>query len=228
MIADSGNSVEAASASENSRDVGVDAVLQSGTRAPPFTLRSTPDQSYSLSDFQGRPVVLAFYPADWSPVCGDQMTLYNEMREEFARYGAQVMGISVDGVWCHKAFAEARRIRFPLLSDFEPKGEVSRRYGAYVREEGFSARALFVIDGNGVIQWSYLSPLNVNPGADGIFAALDRMVAGDDESSRRDKELAVSAAVRGDSAQLVRDERTGSGGTAGSSREQRSGEMSAH
>ncbi|HEV7595063.1 MAG TPA: redoxin domain-containing protein [Gemmatimonadaceae bacterium] len=228
MITGSGNSVEAASASENSRDVGVDAVLQAGTRAPPFTLRSTPDQSYSLSDFQGRPVVLAFYPADWSPVCGDQMTLYNEMREEFARYGAQVMGISVDGVWCHKAFAEARRIRFPLLSDFEPKGEVSRRYGAYVREEGFSARALFVIDGNGVIQWSYLSPLNVNPGADGIFAALDRMVAGDDESSRRDKELAVSAAVRGDSAQLVRDERTGSGGTAGSSREQRSGEMSAH
>ena len=228
MIADSGNSMEAASASENSRDVGVDAVLQAGTRAPPFTLRSTPDQSYSLSDFQGRPLVLAFYPADWSPVCGDQMTLYNEMREEFARYGAQVMGISVDGVWCHKAFAEARRIRFPLLSDFEPKGEVSRRYGAYVPQEGFSARALFVIDGNGVIQWSYLSPLNVNPGADGIFAALDRMVAGDDESSRRQKELAVSAAVRGDSAQLVRDERTGSGGTAGSSREQRSGEMSAH
>ncbi|MDB4869625.1 MAG: thioredoxin peroxidase [Gemmatimonadales bacterium] len=220
--------MEAASASENSRDVGVDAVLQAGTRAPPFTLRSTPDQSYSLSDFQGRPVVLAFYPADWSPVCGDQMTLYNEMREEFARYGAQVMGISVDGVWCHKAFAEARRIRFPLLSDFEPKGEVSRRYGAYVPKEGFSARALFVIDGNGVIQWSYLSPLNVNPGADGIFAALDRMVAGDDQSSRRDKELAVSAAVRGDSAQLVRDERTGSGGTAGSPREQRTGEMSAH
>jgi peroxiredoxin len=228
MIADSGNSVEAASASENSRDVGVDAVLQAGTRAPPFTLRSTPDQSYALSDFQGRPVVLAFYPADWSPVCGDQMTLYNEMREEFARYGAQVMGISVDGVWCHKAFAEARRIRFPLLSDFEPKGEVSRRYGAYVPQEGFSARALFVVDGKGVIQWSYLSPLNVNPGADGIFAALDRMVAGDGQSSRREKELAVSAAVRGDSAQLVRDERTGSGGTAGSSREQRSGEMSAH
>jgi peroxiredoxin len=228
MIGDSGSSMEAASASENSRDVGVDAVLQAGTHAPPFTLRSTPDQSYSLSDFRGRPVVLAFYPADWSPVCGDQMALYNEMREEFARYGAQVMGISVDGVWCHKAFAEARRIRFPLLSDFEPKGEVSRRYGAYVPHEGFSARALFVIDGNGVIQWSYLSPLNVNPGADGIFAALDRMVAGDEESSRRDRELAVSAAVRGDSAQLVRDERTGSGGTAGSSREQRSGEMSAH
>jgi peroxiredoxin len=227
MIEDSGKSMEAAPASENSRDVGVDAVLQAGTRAPPFTLRSLPDKSYSLSDFQGRPVVLAFYPADWSPVCGDQMTLYNEMREEFASYGAQILGVSVDGVWCHKAFAEARRIRFPLLSDFEPKGEVSRRYGAYVPREGFSARALFVIDGNGVIQWSYLSPLNVNPGAEGIFAALDRMVAGDDNASRREKELAVSAAARGDSAQSVRDERTEGEGSAGSSREQRSGEMSA-
>jgi peroxiredoxin len=228
VIADSGISMEAAPTSEKSRDVGVDAVLQSGTRAPPFTLRSTPEQSYSLSDFQGRPVVLAFYPADWSPVCGDQMALYNEMREEFAAYGAQVLGVSVDGVWCHKAFAEARRIRFPLLSDFEPKGEVSRRYGAYVRQEGFSARALFVIDGNGVIQWSYLSPLNVNPGAEGIFAALDRMIGRDDRSSRRDEEMAVSAAARGDSAQPVRDERTGGGGSAGSPREQRSGEVSAH
>jgi peroxiredoxin len=228
VIADSGNSMEAAPTSEKSRDVGVDAVLQSGTRAPPFTLRSTPEQSYSLSDFQGRPVVLAFYPADWSPVCGDQIALYNEMREEFAAYGAQVLGVSVDGVWCHKAFAEARRIRFPLLSDFEPKGEVSRRYGAYVRQEGFSARALFVIDGSGVIQWSYLSPLNVNPGAEGIFAALDRMIGRDDRSSRRDEEMAVSAAARGDSAQPVRDERTGGGGSAGSPREQRSGEVSAH
>jgi peroxiredoxin len=228
MIADSGHSTEAAPASEKSRDVGVDAVLQAGTRAPPFTLRSTPDQSYSLSDFRGRPVVLAFYPADWSPVCGDQMTLYNEMRAEFASYGAQVLGISVDGVWCHKAFADARRIRFPLLSDFEPKGEVSRRYGAYVSQEGFSARALFVVDGKGVIQWSYLSPLGVNPGAEGILAALDRMVAGDEKSSRREKEVPVSAAARGDSAQPVRDERMDSGSSAGSSREQRSGEMSAH
>src|SRR6478672_3145858 len=93
-----------------------EAILPPGTHAPPFTLKSGPDQSYSLADFRGRPVVLAFYPADWSPVCGDQMALYNEMREEFATYGAQVLGISVDGVWCHKAFADARHIRFPLLS----------------------------------------------------------------------------------------------------------------
>jgi peroxiredoxin len=162
-------------------------VLAAGTKAPPFTLKSIPGRSYSLSDFQGKPVVLAFYPADWSPVCGDQMALYNEMRDEFATYGAQVLGVSVDGEWCHKAFAEARNIRFPLLSDFEPKGEVSRRYGAYDAQNGISQRALFVIDGNGVIRWSYLSPVEVNPGADGIFAALDQITAGGESTPRRDQ-----------------------------------------
>lgn len=178
------SAMEAAAATEMSRELGADAVLQAGAKAPPFTLKSTPDQSYSLSDFEGRPVVLAFYPADWSPVCGDQIALYNEMREEFATYGAQVLGISVDGVWCHKAFMEARRIHFPLLSDFEPKGAVSRTYGAYDRQNGFSKRALFVLDGAGIIRWSYLSPLGVNPGADGIFAALDELVAGEKPSPR--------------------------------------------
>jgi peroxiredoxin len=177
-----GPNLEAAAATEKSRELGADAVLQPGTKAPPFTLKSTPDQSYSLSDFGGRPVVLAFYPADWSPVCGDQIALYNEMREEFASYGAQVLGISVDGVWCHKAFMEARRIHLPLLSDFEPKGAVSRSYGAYDRQNGFSRRALFVMDGSGIIRWSYLSRLEVNPGADGIFAALDELVAGEKPS----------------------------------------------
>ncbi|HEY4734477.1 MAG TPA: redoxin domain-containing protein [Gemmatimonadaceae bacterium] len=154
-----------------------DSVLAAGAVAPSFTLSSSPDKSYSLSDFRGKPVVLAFYPADWSPVCGDQMALYNEMREEFSTYGAQLLGISVDGVWCHKAFAEARRIYFPLLSDFEPKGEISRRYGVYDDKSGISQRALFVIDPGGVIAWSYLSPMSVNPGADGIFRALDALNA---------------------------------------------------
>ena len=158
---------------EQTSNRSADAILPAGTQAPAFALKSTPDKSYSLSDFKGRPVVLAFYPADWSPVCGDQMALYNEMLEEFATYGAQMIGISVDGEWCHLAFAENRRIHFPLLADFEPKGEVSRRYGAYDTRSGTSERALFVIDANGVVRWSYLSPIDVNPGADGIFAALD-------------------------------------------------------
>src|SRR5205085_11628463 len=142
---------------EQTSNRSADAILPAGTQAPAFALKSTPDKSYSLSDFRGKPVVLAFYPADWSPVCGDQMALYNEMGEEFSTYGAQLLGISVDGVWCHKAFAEARRIHFPLLSDFEPKGEISRRYGVYDDKSGISQRALFVIDTSGVIAWSYLS-----------------------------------------------------------------------
>ena len=120
------------------------------------------------------------------------------MREEFAEYGAQLLGISVDGVWCHSAFSQARHIHFPLLSDFEPKGQVSRRYGAYVEREGISARALFVIDGTGMIRWSYLSPINVNPGADGILAALEELTAGTQKPARatKEKESPISTTAR--------------------------------
>jgi len=150
-----------------------DALLTAGVVAPNFTLHVTPDQTLSLNDLRGRPVVIAFYPADWSPVCGDQMALYNEILSEFHKFGAELLGISVDGPWCHRAFAEARRLHFPLLADFEPKGMVARQYGAYRAHEGVTERALFVIDKNGVISWSYCSPVAVNPGADGILQALE-------------------------------------------------------
>ena len=149
--------------------------LAPGTSAPDFKLRSTPDQFVSLSDLRGAPVILAFYPADWSPVCGDQMALYNEVLPEFRRFKAALAGISVDGAWCHAAFARDRKLHFPLLSDFEPKGEVARTYGVYRYQDGICERALFVIDGNGTITWSYVSPLGVNPGADGILAALEAL-----------------------------------------------------
>src|SRR5213075_3049487 len=110
---------------------GPGAPLPVGTRAPDFALSSAPDRTVSLHDFRGRPVILAFYPADWSPVCGDQMGLYNEILPEFQRYNAELLGISVDGIWCHLAFARSRALRFPLLSDFAPKGAVSSAYGAY-------------------------------------------------------------------------------------------------
>src|SRR5216683_3841404 len=110
--------------------------LGPGTRAPDFKLHSTPDQFVSLSDLRGAPVILAFYPSDWSPVCGDQMSLYNEVLPEFRRFHATLAGISVDGAWCHAAFARDRKLPFPLLSDFEPKGEVARRYGAYRDGDG--------------------------------------------------------------------------------------------
>ena len=150
-------------------------VLAAGTPAPDFSLHATPDQLVSLRDFRGRPVILAFYPADWSPVCGDQMALYNELLDEFSRFDAELIGISVDGAWCHIAFAHDRKLRFPLLADFEPKGKVAKLYGAYREEDGTTDRALFVIDADGVIRWSYCSPVGVNPGADGILRALETL-----------------------------------------------------
>jgi peroxiredoxin len=138
-------------------------------------LNSTPDQKVRLSDFRGNPVILAFYPADWSPVCGDQMSLYNEILPEFRRHGAQLLGISVDGVWCHRAFTDSRKLHFPLLADFEPKGDVARAFGVYRAGEGISERALFVLDGDGVVRWSYVSPVGINPGADGILEALEEL-----------------------------------------------------
>ncbi|HYE06984.1 MAG TPA: redoxin domain-containing protein [Planctomycetota bacterium] len=149
--------------------------LPAGTRAPGFTLPSAPDAMLSLIDLRGSPVVLVFYPADWSPVCGDQIALYNEILDEFAERGATLVGVSVDGRWCHHAYARHRNVRFPLLADFEPKGAVARAYGVYRLADGTSERALFLIDAEGVIRWSYVSPIGVNPGADGILAALDEL-----------------------------------------------------
>jgi len=148
-----------------------------GTKAPDFELRSGPDQTVALSSLRGRPVILAFYPEDWSPVCSDQMTLYQELLPEFQRFDAALLGISVDGIWSHIAFAENRNLHFPLLADFEPKGEVARAYGVYRADDGTSERALFVIDSAGTVRWSYVSPVAVNPGADGILRALEEMEA---------------------------------------------------
>ena len=131
----------------------------------------------SLNEFRGRPVVLAFYPADRSPVCGDQMALYNEVLGEFQQFQAELIGISVDGAWCHAAFARDNKLRFPLLADFEPKGAVARAYGVYNEKDGVCERALFVIDPEGIIHWSYVSPIGVNPGANGILSALEDLKA---------------------------------------------------
>ncbi|MGI0154852.1 MAG: peroxiredoxin family protein [Thermoplasmata archaeon] len=161
-------------------------LLRPGTRAPDFSLNSTPDQKVSLRDFRGRPVILAFYPADWSPVCTDQLSLLNEVLPEFRKHrDAEVVAISVDGIWSHLAFARDRKIQFPILADFEPKGQISRRYGAYQEGAGESARALLVIDDKGVIRWSYLSPVGVNPGVDGILGALEETFPAPQSSSSR-------------------------------------------
>ena len=147
--------------------------LLPGTQAPDFNLPSSTGDRISLSQYQGSPVILTFYPADWSRVCGDQLVLYNEVLPIFKQFNAVLMAISVDSTWSHKAFAEQRNLNFHLLSDFEPKGEVSRLYGVYNRNKGTSQRALFVVDSKGIIHWNYVSPDDINPGADGILRALE-------------------------------------------------------
>ena len=164
-------------------------ILGAGTPAPDFDMPSTgPEKALKLSSLRGHPVIVAFNPADWSPVCGDQMAFYNEILPDFREHDADLVGISVDGVWCHAAFAQQRKLRFPLLSDFEPKGAVSRSYGAYRTRDGYSERALFLVDGDGLIQWSFLSPVDVNPGAAGILQALESMSA---QASARSRQRGV-------------------------------------
>jgi peroxiredoxin len=163
---------------------GIAGALQPGTRAPNFELNATPDQKVDLNHFKGRPVVLVFYPADWSPVCGDQLSLYNEILPEFNRFGAQLLGISVDQTWCHNAYQSARKLHFPLLADFHPKGAVAQQYGVYRENDGVCERALFVIDRDGVVRWSYVSPLGVNPGADGILNALEQLESKEPKQSQ--------------------------------------------
>ena len=150
-------------------------MLTPGAQAPDFELHSTPDQKLKLSDLRGKKIILAFYPADWSPVCSDQMALYNQMHNLFAKHNATVVGISVDSKWCHLAFASDRKLHFPLLADFEPKGAVAKLYQVYAAKEGETLRALYVIDESGIIRWNYLSPVGINPGADGILTALEEL-----------------------------------------------------
>jgi len=154
--------------------------LEPGRQAPDFSLQAAVDgriekRPATLRDYRGRAVVLVFYPADWSPVCSDQLPIYNELLGEFRGLGAELAGLSVDGIWCHRAFGLDRKLHYPLLADFEPKGEIARAYGVYRAKDGFSERALFVVDGAGKIFWSYVSPLEVNPGADGILEALGQL-----------------------------------------------------
>ena len=143
------------------------------TLAPDFELNCTPDQRLKLSELSGKKIILVFYPADWSPVCSDELSTYNETMKIFSRHNAQLIGISVDSKWCHLAFSGSRKFHFPLLADFEPKGAVSKLYEVYDEKEGECQRALYVLDEKGIIRWNYLSPLGINPGADGILNALE-------------------------------------------------------
>lgn len=150
-------------------------MLQNNLQAPDFSLYATPDQLISLSSLKGSNVILVFYPADWSPVCSDQLTILNEAMPYFKKYNTLLSGISTDGRWCHLAFSKDRHLHFPLLADFEPKGAVARLYEVYDPGKGECLRASYIIDKDGIIRWSYLSPTGINPGADGLLNALEEM-----------------------------------------------------
>jgi len=148
--------------------------LETGAVAPEFGLLATPDQRVSLSEFKG-PVVLIFYPADWSPVCSDELSVFSAASKMFHDRGAQLLGISVDGPWCHEVFKEQRNVAFPLLADCNPKGAVAKAYDVYRHDDDTSERALFVIDADGRVAWSEVSPVGVNPGADGALRAVEAL-----------------------------------------------------
>lgn len=152
-------------------------MLPVGTQAPDFSLPSSslkgkPDE---LKRYRGHPVVLVFYQGDWTPVSTDQLIIYSHILHEFDKFDAKLLGIAVDSVWSHMAFAKERNLRIPLLSDFEPKGTVSKTYNAYHPTEGRSIGALFVIDPKGVIAWNHAAPHDINPGADIILKALAQL-----------------------------------------------------
>jgi len=149
-------------------------VIEAGAQAPGFTLRDHTGNEVSLADFRGRTVVLVFYPADFSPTCTDQLSVYQEVLGEFEERGATMLGISVDGSFCHKAFRDHLGIEIPLLSDFHPKGEVAKAYGVWSDDYGVAGRALVMVGPEGIVEWSYLSPPLEVPGANLIFDALDQ------------------------------------------------------
>lgn len=153
--------------------------LAVGEKAPDFALPDAEGRLVRLSDFRGRPVVLAFYPLDWSPGCSQQLDLYQAELEEFHRRGAVLLGISVDSLYSHGAWAFVRGLTFPLLSDFHPKGEVARRYRVWREVDGFSERALYVVDGEGIIRYAHVSPyLHHIPPIEELFQALDALRGG--------------------------------------------------
>jgi peroxiredoxin len=149
-------------------------VIEPGSAAPEFTLLDQDGQKVSLADFRGRTVVLVFYPADFSPICTDQLSVYQEVLAELEEHGAKLLGISVDGAFCHKAFRDHLKLTLPLLADFHPKGEVARAYGVWSESYGVSGRALVMIAPDGTVEWAHrASPLEV-PGANLIFDALEQ------------------------------------------------------
>jgi peroxiredoxin len=152
-------------------------VIEAGAPAPDFTLSDQDGGHVSLADFRGGTVVLVFYPSDFSPVCTDQLSVYEGVLGEFERRGARLVAISVDGAFCHKAFQRHLSLTIPLLADFHPKGEVAKAYGVWSEDYGVANRALVMVGPDGTVEWTYRSPPLEVPGPELIFEALDRRAA---------------------------------------------------
>jgi len=153
-------------------------VIEPGREAPDFTLRDQDGEQVTLSDLRGETIVLAFYPLDFSPVCTDQLNVYQEVLPQLEEKGAKLYGISVDSAFTHKAFQDRLGITIPLLADFHPKGEVASAYGVYVEKRGHNKRALVMIGPDGVVKWAHESPTPLEvPGANLIFDALEAQAA---------------------------------------------------
>jgi peroxiredoxin len=150
-------------------------VIEVGATAPEFRLPNHRGEAVSLSDYRGRKLLLCFYPNDFSPVCSDQLSLYQEVLSEIEAAGAELVGISTDGSWAHNAFRKQLGLGMTLLSDFHPKGEVARAYGAYLEDWGTTNRSLILIDEQGIVRWVHAEPTPLSiPGANLIFDALER------------------------------------------------------
>ena len=163
--------------------------LSRGTEAPELDIPATPDGNrIKLAAQRGSPVVLVFYPGDFTPVCTGELGLFNELLPELQAFGAKVFAISCDSLWSHIAYAKELNLRIPLLTDFHPKGEVCRRFDVYRDDIGTAERALFVLDGDGRIFWSHVSPIETNPGADGVLSALEQLTGKDLEPALAETE----------------------------------------
>jgi peroxiredoxin len=157
-------------------DRGARKTLQPNSQAPEFTLLDTAEHPTKLSDYRGKIVVLAFYPADWSPVCTDELALFQETLEQIHGHNAEMLGISVDSHYSHRAWAEHMHITFPLLSDFWPHGAAAKQYGIFRESDGMNERALFFVDATGMIRHIWIAEdLGIAPGLNIVFQALEQM-----------------------------------------------------
>ena len=149
-------------------------MIKVGEKAPDFSLPNHKGEQISLSDFRGRKVMLAFYPSDFSPVCSDQLSIYQEVKPDLDEAGLEVVGVSIDHSWAHRAFRKELNLDFTLLADFHPKGQVAELYGAYLPDYGTSNRSLVLVDPDGVVSWVYETPTPLEiPGANLLFDALE-------------------------------------------------------